>query len=307
MLTTIAIIFFVIVAIIGIYRHHNESTMKKNVKPDKIFENKMKTEFIAFKDNNFFIPSYESGAKPLSLKLNVFMNLNNKIYIPNLRKNIDGLKPDQVNQAVDYAVSHGGKTAKAAFALTAPQTLADKLGLNDVNTTLCISDDEPFFFSNDPQYKPYRVLGIDFNSNYKTSYHTKTKGRSGSALVGGLVAGPVGAMIGGSRGKKSTTTSTEKEVPSRCHVHFEDPAHKEYVLPFLALSKQVSFLEDHFLYSKEFENSNDVHTDNVDKLNADSSNDDSVADKLRNLKSLLDDGIITQEDFDAKKKQLLGL
>lgn len=29
--------------------------------------------------------------------------------------------------------------------------------------------------------------------------------------------------------------------------------------------------------------------------------------QLRELKALLDDGIITQEDFDAKKKQLLNL
>ena len=32
-----------------------------------------------------------------------------------------------------------------------------------------------------------------------------------------------------------------------------------------------------------------------------------TADELRKLKSLLDDGIITPEEFDAKKKQLLGL
>ena len=33
----------------------------------------------------------------------------------------------------------------------------------------------------------------------------------------------------------------------------------------------------------------------------------SVADKLRELKSLLDEDIITREEFDQKKKQLLGL
>lgn len=33
----------------------------------------------------------------------------------------------------------------------------------------------------------------------------------------------------------------------------------------------------------------------------------SVADQLRSLKALVDDGILTQEEFDAKKKQLLGL
>ena len=31
------------------------------------------------------------------------------------------------------------------------------------------------------------------------------------------------------------------------------------------------------------------------------------ADELRALKSLLDDGIITQAEFDAKKRQILGL
>ena len=32
-----------------------------------------------------------------------------------------------------------------------------------------------------------------------------------------------------------------------------------------------------------------------------------VADKIRELKDLLDDGILTQDEFDAKKKQLLGI
>ena len=33
----------------------------------------------------------------------------------------------------------------------------------------------------------------------------------------------------------------------------------------------------------------------------------SVVDEIRALKGLLDDGILTQEEFDAKKRQLLGL
>ena len=33
----------------------------------------------------------------------------------------------------------------------------------------------------------------------------------------------------------------------------------------------------------------------------------SSADQLRELKNLLDEGILTQEEFDAKKKQILGL
>jgi hypothetical protein len=34
---------------------------------------------------------------------------------------------------------------------------------------------------------------------------------------------------------------------------------------------------------------------------------ENMADKLRQLKSLLDDGILTQEEFDDKKKQILGI
>ena len=33
----------------------------------------------------------------------------------------------------------------------------------------------------------------------------------------------------------------------------------------------------------------------------------SRADELKKFKELLDNGVITQEEFDAKKKQLLGL
>lgn len=32
-----------------------------------------------------------------------------------------------------------------------------------------------------------------------------------------------------------------------------------------------------------------------------------TAEELKNYKELLDSGVITQEEFDAKKKQLLGL
>ena len=35
--------------------------------------------------------------------------------------------------------------------------------------------------------------------------------------------------------------------------------------------------------------------------------DEELAVRLRTYKSLLDDGLITQEDYDAKKKQILGL
>ncbi|WP_377715824.1 SHOCT domain-containing protein [Pseudofulvibacter geojedonensis] len=46
-------------------------------------------------------------------------------------------------------------------------------------------------------------------------------------------------------------------------------------------------------------------TINIESKNAESNSKESNADKLRELKKLLDDGIITQEDFDKKKEELL--
>lgn len=54
-----------------------------------------------------------------------------------------------------------------------------------------------------------------------------------------------------------------------------------------------------------------ITEDELEKLNEEKRSSTSVptscADELKKLKELLDSGVITQEEFDAKKKQLLGL
>lgn len=69
-----------------------------------------------------------------------------------------------------------------------------------------------------------------------------------------------------------------------------------------------------FLY---IENANEIHSKVsqliIDRQNSKNlstmkvTNQDSNADELKKYKELLDSGVITQEEFDAKKKQLLGL
>ena len=50
------------------------------------------------------------------------------------------------------------------------------------------------------------------------------------------------------------------------------------------------------------------HSNNTENTNIENAASTvSSADELRKFKGLLDDGIISQEEFDAKKKQLLGL
>ena len=55
----------------------------------------------------------------------------------------------------------------------------------------------------------YYLLDVSFTPDI----HTKTteKSNAGRALVGGIIAGPVGAIVGASRKKRIKTTSYEKE------------------------------------------------------------------------------------------------
>lgn len=52
--------------------------------------------------------------------------------------------------------------------------------------------------------------GSSFSQTTVTSGDAKTQGRMGSAIVGGALAGPIGAVAGASRGKKSKINTTSK-------------------------------------------------------------------------------------------------
>jgi hypothetical protein len=128
------------------------------------------------------------------------------------------------------------------------------------------------------------------------------KGRSGSALVGGLLAGPAGAIIGSSRGKKSkvdtTTTSntTKQELGSDAKITFKSANTGEIKNIQVYATQSINDNLLRFLQEKEIEQ---------EYINNDDDSDD--LEQLKKYKELLDAEIITQEDFDAKKKQILGL
>lgn len=67
--------------------------------------------------------------------------------------------------------------------------------------------------------------GPQYNLISKTTGKNKTHGRAGSALIGAAVAGPVGAVVGASLGKKTkvntTTTTTQQELDTVAFLVFE--------------------------------------------------------------------------------------
>ena len=136
------------------------------------------------------------------------------------------------------------------------------------------------------------------------------KGGLGRAAVGGLLFGGSGAVVGTLTGaRKQTQTCTELRIKLTLN---------NTAIPYLFIDfiKGASFKKDSMIYRQLADSAQAVmsmlqiiskSTNEEQTQQAVTVNVSSSADEIRKYKTLLDDGIITQEEFDAKKKQLLGL
>ncbi|MFC6179986.1 SHOCT domain-containing protein [Lactiplantibacillus daowaiensis] len=130
----------------------------------------------------------------------------------------------------------------------------------------------------------------------------------GRSIVGGLVAGPTGAVLGAFSGGKSYSAVSKVAMI----LYFKENYHIEAT--FLSTDTSTSSSTYAAVQRSIMQVGHDL-----DKIIADnnagtttqattpSDTSNSTADDLRELKQLLDDGIITQDDFDTKKKQILGI
>ena len=132
-----------------------------------------------------------------------------------------------------------------------------------------------------------------------------TKGGLGSAIVGGALFGVAGAIVGGGLGKK------QKDIVNKMSIIIKT---RNDLIPRIEISlintetKRGGFTHKN---CKEIGNKIisllSVIADSQTAPVAGSVPVASAADELMKYKQLLDAGAITQEEFDAKKKQLLGL
>jgi len=126
----------------------------------------------------------------------------------------------------------------------------------------------------------------------------------GRSIVGGLVAGPTGAVLGAFSGNKSYDAVSKVSMM----LYFKDDRREEAVL--LNTDTPTSSGTYQAVQKSILNISHDL--DKIIAANnpakpAKPDNAHSSADDLRELKQLLDDGILTEEEFAAKKKQILGI
>jgi len=99
-----------------------------------------------------------------------------------------------------------------------------------------------------------------------------------------------------------TTTNEQKSDILLTLINLDNK--RKHIIKAVVEAADVDFLKTAFLYPKDL-NNDDKLKSSSNKSNLDSKQMD--LDDLIKLKSLLDDGAITQEDYDIKKKQILGL
>ena len=139
--------------------------------------------------------------------------------------------------------------------------------------------------------------------------NTITKGGLGSAVVGGALFGGIGAVVGGLTGGKKS-----KEVVKSLKVKIVLD-NKVVPAEYIELLK-TEFKKDGFVYRAAKQEAEDIiailtsisaenEKNQINNSNTQNTNDPII--EVKRYKELLDNGIITQEEFDKKKKELLNL
>lgn len=135
-----------------------------------------------------------------------------------------------------------------------------------------------------------------------------TSGGLGRAAVGGVLFGGAGAVVGAVTGRKNkgvchslgiklTINNINQPV---VYISFIQTKTKTDSATYKIAANQAQECLSVFQLICDKQ---EASTSSSENNNARSSN----ADEIRKFKELLDDGILTQEEFDKKKKELLGL
>ncbi len=131
-------------------------------------------------------------------------------------------------------------------------------------------------------------------------------GGLGRALVGGVLFGGAGAIVGGVTGKKKSKgicTSLKLKITVNdmnnpaVYINFIETKTKKDGFVYKEIAKQAQECLSSFQLICDRQKSERENTGNSNS---------SVADEIKKFKGLLDEGVITQEEFDKKKSELLG-
>ena len=170
------------------------------------------------------------------------------------------------------------------------------IAISGVNTT----ESESFF-----DFKAYNFMDI-VSVDVVEDGNSAISGNVGSTIIGGILFGGIGAVAGAAKGKKI------KKICETLGIEIRFDSLDEPVRRLVYVAKATK--TDSFVYKKAIEDIKEVYDilnyviiQNKKRSERSSEKQTSSIDEIRKYKTLFDDGVITQEEFETKKKQLLGI
>lgn len=167
-------------------------------------------------------------------------------------------------------------------------------------------------------YKKDKVYSKIFNFSDLISYEvyengkSQVQGRAGAALIGGAFFGLAGLVVGSSMSRNISEKCNQLKLIIRLN-DFECPQIVITYVDYAELDKlgadyrymkkdmqTLCSMLEFMLNEKTLKQSFTVKQEELHEQK-------SSKEQLQELKELLDEGLITQEDFEQKKKQILGL
>ena len=119
----------------------------------------------------------------------------------------------------------------------------------------------------------------------------------GRALIGGVIAGGVGAVVG------ANTRKTEIITDLKIRIVTKNSSKSSYMiwLKSKEMSKQAfEFVNEVYAMIKNIISKNDITKNEINNSNK------GILEQFEDLQNLKNKGIITQEEFEEKKKELLN-
>lgn len=134
----------------------------------------------------------------------------------------------------------------------------------------------------------------------------KSKSIVGRAFLGGLLLGPVGAIVGGMTGIGDKAVKSDKYPDNILSICIVDDDNEEKHLFFSVengnLKDAIEFVSKNF--KDKLKTINDINSSEKSETTK-KPIEISVADELLKLKQLLDDGVLTEDEFNQQKAKLL--
>lgn len=129
------------------------------------------------------------------------------------------------------------------------------------------------------------------------------KGGLGGALVGGALAGGTGAVVGSIIGKKNKKVCTALKVRITVKNSHTDTVFIDVVTKKTDGILYIAALEEaqRYLSALEIVHNTNLHTSSLSTMQED------TAAELLKFHDLMERGVITNDEFDVKKAQILGL